>query len=224
MYISPAYRLKLYRNFKAIDVKDPYGIIRYYEQYEDELHALEPDEYLDCTLIYTEALFETDDFARHVVMCDHLIELVMAEGIYYWGGEDLFTQLLFKKGKSFYCAGELKAAEAVLTALVKIKPDDEPAKMLLVQSLQKQFTPGRKKNRAVALLLLMISAIFAGATGFVVQPFYPEWLDTATKLTIAFFFAGTGLLAFTEIIHIAQCRQIVRQMVKKDEGTDQKVD
>lgn len=219
MYISPAHRLKLYRNFKAIDTKDPYGIIRYYEQYEEELYSLETEEYLDCTIIYCDALFETDDYARHVVMCDHLIELVMAEGVYLWGGEDVFCRLLLNKGTSLYLAGHLPDAIYVLSSLVRINPTNQNAVMLLTHCLQKERTPQRMRNRAVALLILMISALLAGVTGFVVQPFYPEYLHAITQITIGLFITGTGLLGLTEIFHIALCRRTVRHMVKKDEGT-----
>lgn len=218
MYISPAYRLKLYRNFKAIDAKDPYGIIRYYEQYEEELHSLDTDEYLDCTLIYCDALFETDDFARHVVMCDHLIELVMAEGIHYWGGEDVFCRLLLNKGASLHLSGLLPEAIYVLSALVKINPANPNSVSLLTHCLQKERTPLRMRNRAIALLILMISALLAGITGFVVQPFYPQWLDAITKTTIVLFMTGAVILGLTEIFHAAKCRRLVRQMMKKDEG------
>ncbi len=220
MYISPAYRLKLYRNFKAIDAKDPYGIIRYYEQYEEELFSLETEAYLDCTIIYCDALFETDDFARHIVMCDHLIELVMAEGVHYWGGEDVFCRLLLNKGRSLYRAGSLEEAIYVFSSLVKINPGNEKAVAFLTHCLQKERTPERLKNRAVSLLILSVSALSAGVTGFVVQPFYPDWLDVITKVTIILFVSGSGLLGLTELYHLVKCRQTVRQMVKKDEGVN----
>ena len=54
----PAQRLKLYRNFKAIDAVDYHGIVRFFERFEDGIRTLDDNEYFDCAFRYTEALFE----------------------------------------------------------------------------------------------------------------------------------------------------------------------
>ena len=214
MYVSPAYRLKLYRNFKAIDAKDPYGIIRYYEQYEEELRTLETDEYIDCTLAYTDALFDTDDYARHLVMCDYLIELIMKEGIYYWGGEDLFCRLLHVKAVSLYNSGRLNEAINVLIALVKISPQQAQTAQLLSHYLQQEKTPGRMKGRAISLLIIFLAALAAGATGLIIKPFFQDYINLATQITGGMLITGVSMLVFTELRHYEKSHRTVRRLVK----------
>lgn len=211
MYLSPTYRLKLYRDFKAIDVKDPYGIIRYYEQYEEGLRTLELKEYLDCTLTYTDALFETNDYGRHIVMCDHLIELVITENIHEWGGDDIFCRLLLNKGASLFHQNDLQGSVRVLSALIKINPDYPMARPLLLHCLQVEKTPARLRTRAVSLLLLLCSAISAGSIGLWIQPFYPEWMDAATWATGILFSSGMVLYVSGEYLHLLQCRKQLKK-------------
>jgi tetratricopeptide (TPR) repeat protein len=179
MYISPAYRLRLYRNFKALEINDYYSIVRYYEQHEEGLHTLDLEEYLDCTLAYTNALFETADYGRHNVMSDHLIELVMAENIHQWGGEDLYTYLLFKKALALSHLGDLPRTIHILRQLIKINPNDLVARRTLFACLQRERPPRRMYIRAISLVLMLIAALATGISGVIVQPFFPYWFDTS---------------------------------------------
>ena len=213
MYTSPTHLLKLYRNFKAIDLRDPYGIIRYYERYEEGLSGLALQEYLECAITYTNALLETDDFARHIVMCDYLIELVMVENVHHWGGEDIFCRLLFDKSTALYHNGDPNAAIGVLNALLKIDPGHVRGADFLMHCLQQEKTPIRQKSRALALLLFLISALSAGTMGLAVQPFRPDWQDSATKITMSLFGSGLLLYLYGELRHYLQCRAVVQQLV-----------
>jgi hypothetical protein len=210
MYLSPTYRLKLYRNFKALEVNDFYGVVRYYEQHEEALHALEMEEYLDCTLTYANALYETADYARHNVMCDHLLELTMAEGLDRWGGEDLFSQLLLRKSLALYHSGDLPQATHILRQLVRIRPDDAVARHLYLNCLLRQRPKVLLYVRAVALLLILVAAVGVGLVGVVVQAFFPDWFVVGWWLSGGLLALGLGLLLGGELWHFWRCQRLCK--------------
>ena len=124
MNFLPAYRLKIYRNFKSIEAADYHGIARYYERFEQDIHQLDFDEYFDCLASYTQALYEIGDYRKHLVMCDFLLETIIIQNVESWGGEDLYTKTLLAKATSQYFEQEYKSAERILKELVKIAPEN----------------------------------------------------------------------------------------------------
>lgn len=212
MFTPPVQLLRLYRDFKAIDPRDPYGIIRYYERYEMQLSALEWKEHLECMLAYTQALLDTDDFARHVVMCDFLIEWVMRENIREINGEDPFLKLLLDKGRALYRSDQLPAAVSVLSELERIHPGYSKTRPLLLQSLLQQRTPRKQLFRALSLLFFLLSALSAGTSGLVVQPFYAEGQVYVTNITIALFATGATLYLYGEFQHWRWCKAQMTQL------------
>jgi hypothetical protein len=205
MYHSPTYRLKVYRNFKSLRSNDYYGIVRYFEQHEEALYALELESYLDCALAYTTALFETNDWGRHNVMCDHLLQLIMAESIYTWGGEDLFTELLYKKALALSRSEAHQEAVHVLKQLRRIAPEHPETRQLLIQTLRIMMPPVRRRVRAIALLLLLLSAISTGITGIVIQPFFEAYSQLSVFLSAGLFGIGITTLIGGEWWYLRRC-------------------
>lgn len=182
MYFLPAERLRLYRNFKAIETNDFHGITRFYEQNEDGIRALDFDEYLDCTLIYTNALFETAEHGKHLVMCDHLLELVIIQNVETWGGEDLYHQLLFKKAASLFHLQDYKSAERILREIIKIYPGDGLAQLYLNKSLLRQRPDWLFQLRKTGVVFALSAAAMIAVELFVAPRFFPEWVQ-ALRLT-----------------------------------------
>jgi hypothetical protein len=211
MYYSPTYRLGLYRNFKSLAPGDFYGVVRFFEAHEEALFALDTEAYLDCALGYTNALFETDDYRRHNVMCDHLIQLIMAEGIYSWGGEDLFSQLLHKKAQALYRLESWPEAIHVLRQLRKIEPDNPEVTALLKETLLELMPPVRRRLRAVALLLLFVSAIAMGASGLIVQSFFEVWGPLSAGVSAGLFVMGLLILCVGEGWYYFRCKRWAQQ-------------
>ncbi len=179
MYYQPAQQLKLYRNFKSLIVNDFHGIVRYYEEFEDAMQALDFDEYFDCTYTYTAALFETADYGKHVVMCDHLLEIIIMENVDSWAGEDVYAQVLFKKAASLHQLREDAQAEHVLRELLKIHSDDHLARRLLQACLLRRRPRWLLQTRAIAVATLLLGAIAVATELFVVAPFFSHHSDAA---------------------------------------------
>ena len=179
MAYLPTYRLRLYRNFKAISTADYYGIVRYYEQFEEAIGTLDMEEYFDCTLAYTEALYEVGNYRQHLVMCDHLLELVIIQNIETWGGEDIYTKLLFRKAKSLYQQEEYPESAYILRELIKLQPRNPQPVRYLRGCLTRQKPEWLTKTRALAIAFTLLAAATIALEMFVVRPFFLDYYQAA---------------------------------------------
>jgi len=207
MNFQPAYRLKLYRNFKALGANDFHGMVRYYEQNEDGIVTLDFEEYFDCVLLYTQALHEIGDFGKHVVMSDHLLELIIMNSIESWGGEDIYARVLLRKATSQFNLYEFAKAEHVLRELIKLHPRDVHSRQLLLHVLLDQKPPWLQKIRAVAVALTLIAALAIALEIFIVNPFFPQWFNTALVVHNIFLIGGILTFALGEWRHYFVCRK-----------------
>lgn len=219
MYFLPAERLRLYRNFKAIEVNDFYGIIRYYEQNEDGIRALDFDEYLDCTLAYTNGLFEVSDYGKYLVMCDHLLEVVIMQNVADWDGEDLYHRLLFKKAAALYHLLEYGKSERILREIIKIYPNDQLAALYLNKALLRQKPTWLFRARAATVAFALLAVIVIALEILAVPQFFPSLLQ---PMQIAHnFLVGLSLASISigEASHTLGCRiktiRLVQEARKK---------
>ncbi|MDO8367301.1 MAG: hypothetical protein Q7T20_10915 [Saprospiraceae bacterium] len=215
MYFLPAEQLRLYRNFKSIEVNDFHGLIRYYEQNEDGIRALDFDEYLDCTLTYTNALFESADYGKHLVMSDHLLELVIMQNIDHWCGEDLYHRLLFKKSASLYHLQEFAKSERILREIIKIYPQDHLAALYLNKALLFQKPRWLFRARAATVAFALIAVVVIALEILAVPKFYPELLQpmqVGHNLLIGLSLAS---LSVGEASHALRCWLKTRQWVRQ---------
>jgi hypothetical protein len=215
MNFLPANRLRIYRNFKAIDVHDFHGVVRYYEQHEDGIRALDFEEYLDCTVAYTNALFETGHHGKHLVMCDHLLEIVIMQNIETWGGEDLYAKILFRKAASFYQQEEYPKAEYVLRELVKIYPSDKMPRRFLEKCLLHQKPAWLTKTRAACVAFALFAAVVIAVELFVIKPFFEAWLVPVQIAHNILLSASVGAFVVGESLHGWRCRSATVSFVER---------
>jgi tetratricopeptide (TPR) repeat protein len=213
MNILPSNRLRLYREFKAIGADDYHGIVRYYEQFEEDIQAFDLDEYLDCTLAYSNSLFETGNHSKHLVMCDHLLEIVIMQNIETWGGEDLYERLLFKKAATLFQLHEYPKAEHVLRELVKIYPDEKLPRRFLEKCLLRQKPAWLTTTRAACVGLSLLAALVIAVELFAIKPFLPDWLFPFQVAHNVLLFSGIGIFVLGESLHAWRCRKAVTGFV-----------
>lgn len=207
MAFLPSYRLKLYRNFKSIDTADYHGIVRYYERFEDAIYTLDTEEFFDCALTYTNALFETGNFGKHLVMCDHLLELVIMQNIQTWGGEDIFASLLFKKAASLFKQGEFDQAAYILRELIKLHPGDARPVLFLRKCLIQQKPGWLIRSRAAAMGLAFLAALAIALELFVMRPFFLDYYEKALIVHNVLFGACLLVLTGGEVWHFHKCHR-----------------
>ena len=215
MYFLPAERLRLYRNFKSIEVNDYHGLIRFYEQNEDGIRALDFDNYLDCTITYTEALFEAADHGKHLVMCDHLLELVIMHNVDDWDGHDLYHHLLFKKSASYYHQQEYAKSERILREIIKIYPTDRLAAVFLNKAMLNQKPTWIFRARAAAVGFALLSVLVIALEILALPQFYPalvQPMQIAHNLLIALSLAAVSV---AEAGHSVRCWLRTRNFVRQ---------
>jgi tetratricopeptide (TPR) repeat protein len=208
----PAYRTKLYRNFKALEANDFHGIVRYYERNEDGIRSLDTDEYFDCTLAYAEALFETGAHRQHALVCEQLLELLLNQDFEGGQAEELFREVLFKKAASHFRLGEFRQAEHVLRELVKIHPWDAMPQRFLQTCLLKQKPAWLSHTRVAAVVLSLLAATTIMAELFVIRPFFNDYYQTALYAHNGLLASGVLILAAGECRHYWLSRQYVRRL------------
>lgn len=219
MYFLPAERLRLYRNFKSIEVNDFHGIIRFYEQNEDGIRALEFDEYLGCTLTYTNALYEAGDYGKHLVMCDYLLELVIMQNVEHWDGNDIYHHLLFRKSTTFYFLQEFGKSERILREIIKIYPHDHLAALYLNKAMLLQKPGWLYRARAASVGFALLAVAVIALEILAVPQFYPSLLQpmqVAHNLLIAFSLASISVGEGWHALHCwLKTRRSVRQARQK---------
>lgn len=214
MHYLPAQRLKLYRNFKAIDAVDYHGIVRFFERFEDGIRTLDDDEYFDCAFTYTEALFETGQYGKNAVMCDHLLELVITQNIETWDGTDIYAKLLLRKAASLYQLAEYARSAHVLREYIKIYPNDRFARHFLYTCLTRQKPGWLAKTRAVAIGLAFLAVAAVAVELFVVRPFFFDYYEKS--LLAHNFLLGSAIfvLAAGEFRQVWLCRRAVGTLAR----------
>lgn len=214
MNFLPAYRLKLYRNFKSIEATDYHSIARYYERFEQDIHLLDFEEYFDCLASYTQALFEIGDYRKHLVMCDFLLETIIIQNVENWGGEDLYSKTLLAKAASLYQMQEYPKATHILQEVIKISPyTSVTAKKLWEKSLLRQKPAWLMRVRAFSVGILLFTAVFIAFELFVVAPFFSLYharVQIAHNLLLAL---GVTVLFAGEMRHLWLCRQTVSRFI-----------
>lgn len=209
MNFLPANRLRLYRNFKSLESADFHGIVRFYEQYEDGIRALDFDEFLECTLVYANALFETGQHGKHLVMSDHLLEIIIMQNVESWGGEDLYERVLFRKAISLFQLEEYPKAIHVLRELVKIAPDDPMPRRFLEKCLLRQKPGWLMKTRAAFIAFSLLAALVVAFEIFVIEPFFDAWLRSAQIAHNMLLCVAVATLLVGESLHGWRCKKAV---------------
>ena len=215
MNFLPANRLKLYRNFKAIETTDYHSIARYYERFEQDIHLLDFEEYFDCLAAYTQALYEIGDHRKHLVMCDFLLETIIIQNVECWGGEDLYTKTLLAKASSLYYLQEYPKAVHILEELVKINPESSIfARKLWEKCLLRIKPVWLMRTRAFAVGLLLFTAAFIAVEIFVVAPFFSAYHGRVQFAHNLLLLSGITILIVGQTRHSWLCQQKIRRFIQ----------
>lgn len=205
MHFLPANRLRLYRNFKAIEANDFYGVIRFYERFENALRALDFEEYLECTVLYANALFETEQYGKHIVMCDHLLEMVVQNNVQSWGGDDIYLKTLYDKAVSLFYLREFAKSAHVLSELIKMDPRHNGYLRLFNKNLLFQRPNWMRTTRGLSILFILLSAVTIALQLFLIKPFMSDLEEETQLLHYCLLGLGIGVLLFAESLHAWRC-------------------
>lgn len=189
---SPLYYSKLYRDFKAIDDLAYRAIVYFYESNEKAIEALEFVEYFDVLVAYTDALFECEEFQKHILMSDVVIETSIYHNVVWHRGEEVFQKMLFKKSVSLYLTKDYKSANYIIDELVRINPKEQ-----VYQLSQKKYRRLMQKDilqevRTFTIICFLVATVVTIIEIFVVRTFYVVYQQPVEWLRISLY--GFGIL------------------------------
>lgn len=205
---------RLYRDFHAIDGRQWHNIVRFFEQHEEEIKMLEFDEYFEILLAYTDALFETGAYEKHLLMIDAVIETAFMNNLNYFNGREIFLHSLFRKAASCFHIYQIEKAEHILRQLLAIEPRHLHASRFLKKCLRSQPPKSIMNTRAIAILLLFMTAFVICVEWLWVRPLHPNWAGIFEKFRYTLFATGMVLLFGSYVWHYFQAEQKVNKFVK----------
>ncbi|GIV31896.1 MAG: hypothetical protein KatS3mg030_198 [Saprospiraceae bacterium] len=206
---------KLYRDFHAIDGRQWHNIVRFFEQHEEEIKMLEFDEYFEILIAYTDALFETGAYEKHLLMVDAVIETAFMNNINYFNGQEILLHSLFRKAASCYHIYQLEKAENILRQLLAIEPHHMHASRFLKKCMRSQAPRVIMNARAVAILLLFLTAFVICIEWLWVRPLHPTWMQAFVAIRYSLFGAGLLLLFGSYVWHYLKVEKTVNRLVKQ---------
>ncbi len=178
MAFRPIIHSRVYRDFLAIEPKDYHGIIRFYEEKEDEIENLELEEFYEMQQTFTHALFEVGAYRQFLAVVDQAI-LVTLEGDYILSSnsnqQEQFEQLLFRKAAAYLQTLQTEKAEHVCCELLRINREHELALLLLRKAIRQQDTLINRHTRAASILLFGLSALVILVEVLFVRHFYNQY-------------------------------------------------
>lgn len=157
--LSSTYYSKIYKEFKSIAANEHLSIVRFYESYEADIPNLNFTEYFELLISYSDALFEIGAYQSHLQVADSAIQISILNNIKFYNGQDIYTELLFKKAASYFNLMRYNEAEHILRELVKITPYNETIHRFLKKCLLRKQPNYLKNARGLAILALLATAL-----------------------------------------------------------------
>ncbi len=227
MHSYSTQRIKAYRTFKSLDPADPLMIVRHYERNEKHLNELDSDQWFDCIATYTDALFEAEMYRKHLVMAEHLLEVIILQNFTTHHGEDIYQHTLLRKACTHSHLGEHTKAKETIETLIRINPKHKAARLALAKLLLKSQPSWYRQITTWCIAFILISSCLFALSGVLYllkfsMSQYPLWLG-AFMLSIAIL-----VMAVSHAWHVWQSyayprhltRQVLRSRCTEQHGID----
>ena len=208
------YYSKIYREFQAIDALAFNHIIRFFEEKETQIERLHFEEYFEMLATYVDALFETGNYQKHLVVVDLVIEASVGHNIKVYKGEDIFSKMLFRKAASLFQINKVDEADYILRELLKMDPDNADATMFLKKCLRRRKAEFMQSVRAVSIFLFLLAALVIAVEVLFVRPFYERFVNLVETSRVSIFLLGIIALLGGAFIQRFQVEREVRKFIQ----------
>ncbi len=211
--LTSTYYSKIYKEFKAIDAAEHLSIVRFYESYESDIPQLNFSEYFELLISYSSALFEIGAYQSHVKIVDTAIQLSIINNIKFYNGQDIYTDLLFKKAASCYHLMDYDQAEHILRELVKIMPYNDMVQRFLKKCLLRKRPEYLKNARGLAILMLLVTALLIVIELLFVRTLMKDYTAFFEIIRNTTFGLSILLIFGSELMHRTQIHLWVKKFV-----------
>lgn len=205
----------LFQLFHEIGASEYRSVIRFFEDHEEPIQSLLFNEYFEMLVAYSEALFETGSYEKHLETANLAIELSVMNNIKIHKGYNIFQQLLFRKSASHYYLMEYAQAEHILRELIKICPSEDLYSRFLIKVLRKRLPSHVHKTRAISVFLFILSALVICVEILLVRPWFPTYTFGVEMLRNGIFFLGWIVLVGGDGLNYLNMHREVKQFEKE---------
>lgn len=207
------YRSRIYRDFKGIEPTAYQTIIRFFEDREPQIRQLDPPEFFELLVAYSDALYQIGAWGKHILVADEVIESSIIHFSLEGQEYDIYYESLCQKAKSLIKRLEYEKAAYILRELLGIHPEDRLVEGLLRRSIYKNTPVWIRHVRAVSIFLFLLAAIITCAELLVIRPFYDAMAVKVEMTRIGVFLLGVALLGGSDLIHRVRVYQEVRAFI-----------
>lgn len=211
MSIKYSEQSRIFRDFRSIPYSDYYYLIRFYEQYDQDISHLPFDEGLIMSYYYANALFETQEYDTHIEMSNYILEQSIINNVRYIDGEDIYMTVLHKKTYAHLKLGEIETAQNLATQLVRLDTNHYLYHILLRQC----FLEKRPTWIRPVLTMSAVTTVMGAIITIVFSSFYMSLPAQAVMIPYSLLLlALTGLITTAVGYYkyiIAPVRQILKQ-------------
>lgn len=217
MQIRPTIYTRLYRDFLAIEPKNYHAVIRFYEQWEEQIAKLDDDQHYDLLFAFTNALFEVGAYRQFLAVVDQAILVSLDESLQKdeQHKQHLFELLLFRKAAAFVQTLQPAKAEHIVRELLRINPKHALASLLLRKTLRQQNSAINTTTRATAILLFYLSALIILVEILIIRSFYSMYTSPVELSRNLIFLGGLLVLGIGEVLTRWQAYRHARQFLNK---------
>ena len=206
---------QVYREFKEIEAREYRTIVRFFEEFEQDIYHLRFEEYFELLLAYVDALFEIGAYANHLKTVDQLIEISINHNITFYKGEDIFFELVFKKAAAHYNLHQYDKAEQILRELIKIDPENKLAIRFLIKCVHHDQPKFLKQTRGTSVLIFLITAATISVELVFIRSLYSSYGSVIELLRNVLFILGWVVLLLGEGVHLFKVRKLVTRFVSR---------
>lgn len=211
MSIKYSEQSRIFRDFRSIPYSDYYYLIRFYEQYYQDIDHLPFDESLIMSYYYANALFETQEYDLHIETSNYILEQSIINNVRYIDGEDVYMTVLHKKTYAHLKLGEIETAQNLATQLVRLDHNNYSYAIILRQC----FLAKRPSWIRPVLTASAVSTILGAIITIVFSFFYLSLHSQAVLIPYSLLsLAGIGLFS-TAIAYYKYVTAPVRKIVKQ---------
>jgi len=211
--LSSTYYSKIYKEFKSISETEHLSIVRFYESYESDIPHLNFTEYFELLVSYSNALFEIGAYQSHTQIVDTAIQISIINNIKFYNGQDIYTDLLFKKAASCYNLMRYDESEHILRELVKITPYNEVVHRFLKKCLLRKKPEYLKNARGLAILLLLSTALIIAIELLFVRTLMNDYVTLFEVVRTTTFLTAILLIIGSATFHRAEIYFWVKQFI-----------
>jgi hypothetical protein len=194
---STIYYSKLYRDFMAIDPEAYRAKVYFFELHEKAIGNLSLEEYFEILVLYTDALFESDEFVKHILLAEVAIETSLYHNVPMVNERDIVQYMLHKKAYSHAVLGQFDVAQQVAKELLRFQPDAMASQSLLKEIYTMQEPRYLSNLKALSVACSLFAMLLAVISELWIQALYPQYykwlLYTQSALVLgSFLILGIG--------------------------------